>query len=894
MSPEARCRAALEASRKARAESPKLGEAWALLQGELVGDAVAVLETLGDRELYLTVMFLERSLVHLELPGIDQLEALMKRRLQKRAVDPFMFVDPAWQEGWRGAVEGVLPSERLGERGRFGGANQLLMASVEGLCKRGALDEARAHADKITAYAKAERGRAFATLGIAHRRLHPSHSAELCATAVRAAAAPPLIQDGGEEAEALAGVLGVFADGDLGAHDQAVRAALKHLLRLGKTRKRKDVRSFGLRNAGVVCAKRALRGLDASWLEHAEALIECIWTDRLRWPCAAWMARAYSALGRSEDAARTLTRIGDAAYGGRDELRGLYPDHIDVLEAMWQSDMKAPATAAAVARAGGDPTPLLESAEAEAKRLYRGRISLYAQLILFDPERAARMLSELAGEERSEAIAASVLTLAHDGRQEDAARALDEALSGGWRPRWVDAYVPYLTHAQVAALERGWLREKKQQKRMTGLSGLAEIHLGQGRWEDACRCIAGAIAGPPREEEPAWVPYYRRGSRANKPPEGGLWLDGVWLRFDRLWGEQADPLEEPVKAALDAARAAPNDGTRLQQLHLLAPRVCSDSKTLKTVRARMRKASPGGRGRDLQTIKKARLVHVDLLLGEIDKAIERAASMRDCRASGWGPSHTAELIGQWFVRHPGEVTISRVHALLRVFWRPHMQDVPVPLLRTVPDLHLALPGGDREAMWSEVNRLRERFRFRGDHAYFEAAAGVAAALAGDAAGSAAYFERALELAKQNSAYVKVGPFLEAILRAHGAAPLSESRSLLQRALDLALGDRPAKVTMTLERAALVLWAAGDQEALLESWREPGRFPSEVRKMLRRSLLIEAPTHAPRPVELVLALFDDSPANEDLAYEQVRSLASALTRIGHAEASSVAALLPGGV
>lgn len=148
---------------------------------------------------------------------------------------------------------------------------RLISRLVEQRLASSRLEDARIFADALSPYWKDAKATALARLGVAERALEPTQT---LMPAIEIISATPLIQDGGEEADAVASVFRVFAHGGVDADDSAVLRGVELLRRLTKKRVEKDVCGWGAANAVESCA---LRRDDPKWLAVAGELIGYIW-----------------------------------------------------------------------------------------------------------------------------------------------------------------------------------------------------------------------------------------------------------------------------------------------------------------------------------------------------------------------------------------------------------------------------------------------------------------------------------------------------------------------------------------------------------------------------------------------------------------------------------------
>jgi hypothetical protein len=789
----------------------RLGVAISAIEAGRVDDAEDAIATLDAAERRVATQFLERLALRRGLPA----DAIA--RLAEHAPDTDAGTGFAWAEGHGVRRSGV--------------------AAVRQACAAGRFDDAVAAAGTIGRLDKQARALALAVIGVA------TGDASRLSAAVSAATVPPQIQDGGEESEALGGVVAELAAGGVAADHPAVAAAVKALRRLGKTYKRKDVRSYGLRTAGVAAAARAARDRDDAWLAHAEALIPSIHTSTLVWPVQLEVALAHRAAGRSVEEAAALQLLPDAAWVDP-AARGLYPDRADALRAYW-AEATPVGAARLLAAAGADVGSRIDAAIAYADGWYHGLEKLYGDLLLFAPDRAAEVLERARDRPLAMALAAARLHPAPRARE-----LLAAAVDAGHAPDGLDvlqAHPDLLRRAEpLAAADAG--------KRRWLLTDYAEAWIRLDRWDDAARCIQLAIAAPPRDDHPVWTPYYRSGNRSD------------WSPLETA--PQPPPLAVPFDQALAAALAGPRTH-HLVALAELARQLTSPAE-LAVVRKKMEKA-PGGQG-DAAAAKRAKLAAVDLSRGDVDSAIAEAQAMRDCRISGVGPSYTADAIGRWFDAHPTEVTVDRAVNVLLAIGNPAPQDMPGPLRRVLSVVLTHLPQADHRPVIDAAEAVMAKVRFKGDHAVVDLGVGVALARSGRPGAAARLDAGIARWLGGDTLYVGMTLVVRAILEA-GDLPGRDER--LDRVIR-PMGSGFTRVA-ELERLNRYLWLAGDQDTLPRLHRSG--VLHEVWAELRRSLVVDAPLYAPRPVDAVIAAWSTEPPNPDQAKEQLLALAAALAREG---------------
>ena len=193
-----------------------------------------------------------------------------------------------------------------------------------------------------------------------------------------------------------------------------------------------------------------------------------------------------------------------------------------------------------------------------------------------------------------------------------------------------------------------------------------------------------------------------------------------------------------------------------------------------------------------------------------------------------------------------------------------------------------MPDPEAGPLLASLTALGRGFSQRGDHAFIEAAEGVACAALGDGAGARQRLLVATELVRAHAPhYASQEMLLMALLRAERVTSVPDSDEVKQAILSLRgrPGDRSQQEwVQSLERCARHLWAHGDEHAMATLLASDA-LPTDVRNLLRRSLLVDAPRYAPHPVDAVLGFWDDAPVNADLGHEQVHVLIAALDEEG---------------
>lgn len=848
------CQQALTAARQTPTESTPWRSALSALKAGAVEQACDLLAGLADQQLHVAVTALEREGIAQGLSGHElvPLGVLLESRLANEGTDWQVF-DPSWEQGWTREVASEVPNRIARSYGPDWREARVRLCLVRSLIDEGDSDGALLQAQAIRDWqAKQERGTAYALVGLA---MDGPEADRWLLESVEAATAGPQIADGGHESSALAAVVEVMAGGGLSAVHPAVEAAWEEFLELGQTYVSRDTRAYGLHRAILAAARRAEEG-DRAWLEKAAALMPCLKTDWLILSSMLALARVQSAIGRPDLEEEVLRRIPDEAWP-TEEVRGLYPDHVELLRGHWERDGCPIGLLRTLLPLGLASESLVERAIASADGSSSGSRDLYGPLMLWAPDRAGAQLEQVWEREKKDAYAIAAEVFWENGRASEAAAQVWRAIDMGWRPWELDRWWPLIIAGErsIDDLEACFATEPDASHRIRLLSGVAQRWYALGERSKALRCVERALLAVARDPEPDWTPYYRIGGRAG------------W-EIPRCRWPVAEPLDLPFSEALAIVEEAP-EFERHHALFELATR-CTAPDELEQVQSRMERAEA-----DHPTLRIAKRVLVMVLRGQVDSALSLAVELRDLpcsRYSGFMAPEVALKIAGWLGARPREITAERVGKWLSIFSRPGEHEVAGWLALGLPALLPALSEEDRRRIEGLV--AKQPVSNPGDLGVVLAGLAAGLARAGDLGQAIDWLERGLGRSTEHgSRYARPLVFVAAIL-AIGDHP--RRAAWLEAAMVFAKHEDPVFYLIPLERAARLLWDGGEQSFLPECVRR-GAFPSQVNDMLRRTLVVDAPAYAPRPVEAVIDAWSEQPPNVDQAIEQVRCLAEALER-----------------
>lgn len=872
-----RCRRSLDYAREGKQICPPFRAALAACAEGDVARASREIQALEDRPLYVAIQHLGFQYLEAGRPAseLEPLHDLIRQRIKKDSVNWISDIGRAWTERW---IKQVGRHLAVPDLSAFGSpyVGHCLRRACEVWCHEGEPDKALIYAEAISAYDKEDRARSLALVGATQPEGKQRRDALANALKVDVKS---IIETGYEETAAFAGIVTVLAERGFPADDEVVTQACAMLARLNKRRVERDARSAAVLLAVSASAKRAGATRDPGWLNLASSLLPHLWDDQIRFRGAIVVALAQRSMGFENAAAKTFASVSPDFLGGPElaaRLSAPFSGANEAFEPFLEERNQEIWLPWVVHAAGGE---LDKAFNAALRRVdsSMGRVRIYAQMLALDCPSREDVAGELSAEDRTGACLQAIELTRRINADERYRRLLADLDLTAYKG-YADSSLLLLDEANLRKLEdlvTGGGNPHVARNRIPVLTTLAVAHLDAGRPEASRECIEAALLPPTADEQPGW----RAPSDRPHEPEEELTL------------EPGTSLDRPFAEALRAAEQTPDDGNsqRLKALHELARHVVGDGEALGKILVKMKKA-PTMRDQNMQGVKKCRLGHVHLLMGDVDAALDIAAGVTQCRMSGWGGWRLTMLISDWFSRHRDTFTPAHAKRMLEVLEAHHPQDLPMPIIHVGSQVIRDLPVSSRSSAVQQLLGLRGRFRQTGDQSVVHAALGVAYAELKMGDDARAEFRKAVELVEQgNDFYRPQLALTRALLRAGKSTDIPQRGEWTQRILK-SVKDQPYQIVWCWESAMLELFAAGDQSTL-PALLAGGDVASDVAEGIKRSWRAEAARVAPRPVEAVLALFDDTPKNQDLAKEQILNVAKALEKADRSEeAASVRALL----
>ena len=846
------CRTLLSAD--STPQCPQLSAALAEVAKGEVYAAAEQLEQLDELQRVLATFLVELAAVDAGIEG-EALAALCVRLhvLPKNLVELFD-LPRSLLIVWGSKVAPRLPAEVVAARDAYGHGPMLLRWGIEHLCEQGRAADALPYAEQIDAYWREERARCWALIGTGLAADHPQREAAL-GHASAAGNARPMIQDGGEESNAHGIAMELFARGQVAADDPAVARSVAGLLKLGRKRARKDVRSHGAMSAAVAAGLRAADSEDEGWLEHALALRKAIWDDHLVARADAASLLAEQALGRCEGEAfeqRARKLLGDAAPPTAEFVRQLAEDKF--------RSKPRPEDLGALRRAGVDVSEQITEALAEWDGYGRREIASFVTgcRIGLDDAELDELLAKVREDERAEAMVKGA-RYGFTGDDARKARYLEQGYPQGDRfGIYSEGMLHLLSPAKRLEGEDHFARSGDS----GALAQLCAEAMQRGDIEGATRAIA-KLSLPETDGE--WVPFYRRGNRSFELPT------------------PAPPVEPQTldAAGIKAALKQLDGGIAMLKL---ARSVAHDADALARVvkAAKLKKWS-----------KKANapsVARVRLLGGELASALELVESLGQGRVENSQLAHglrgfvrELELRGE-AIEH---ATATRLIALTERAHPQYVTGVFIDLAR------ISLRHGaqaDREGLIAALRSASSgRYRCQGDRAFVEIGIARGLAALGEDSAARGAARRAVGYASKQAIYFK-GPSL-----VRGLASIREQlgSEFVPLALDALRactvheGRHYAQV-MQVERSFRYLWDAGDAGTTL-AWLAADDIPKIIARDLQRSIWADI-EHVPEALRVLEAAWPSEPASPEIAAECIRAAVTALRAAGQAEAEAVAGLL----
>lgn len=744
---------------------------------------------------------------------------------------------------WAEVVAPRVPPAVVARRDSYGYGQTLLCRAIERLSSDGEAARAVAYAELLSDHHRSDVARAWSRVGLALPEDHPRRGGALM-RAAEAGCARPMIQDGGEEASAHGVAIQAFATGGLAADDPAVTRSLKDLLKLGRHRARKDVRSHGVATSSIAAGRRALHDADAGWQAIAEQLAALVWDEGpMRSESLEMARRARQAIDPGDTTAR-----GDV-------------DAVTPAEGTSTASAR-PEELARRRAAGEDVDGEIEAAlgvwdgyglKSVARFVNGCRLGL-------DDDRLEELLAAVRAGERAEALVKAANYAMEAGDERRAA----------WLNRGYPEGDPYgifsadLLHLLSPERQLAGELFYAASGQTRGLALLLGLHMKHGRTEDAARIIARM--GQPAVDD-AWVPSYRRGNRASSALPSELFTSRPSI--------DATPVTaDTVKAALSQAKA----GSELYALALGA----EDAETL----AKVVKAS-----RLKKWAKKTTLpwvARIRLLTGELDEALD----IFEDWTSGRFDEHLATALLHTLADHlrtTDTATAARIRRLVAIFAKIHPQ-WPVYAFTALARAAIHVEPAEREAMTALIrSTMSQRYRCTGDHVYGLMGLAHGRVDVGDIDAARALLSAAVTRASADSIYFKGPPLLVTLAQVSHALPADEFTAHCLAALRACIPheQRHYAQLMMIELGLRSLWPQGADITI--ALFAPDVLPQVIARDLQRSVWADI-EHVPEPLRVLEALWPAEAVLPEIAQECVGALARALTLAEHPDASDVRALL----
>lgn len=727
---------------------------------------------------------------------------------------------------WAQTVAPALAPAVVARRDAFGYSQTLLCQCIEHLCAHDAAARAVAYAALLNPYHRSDVAQAWSRVGLALSVDHADR-ADALMRAAQAGSMRPMIQDGGEEASAHGIAMQAFARGGLAADAPAVVHALKGLLKLGRHRARKDVRSSGVATASIAAGERALLSADAGWLAIAEQLMALVWDEGpMQTDALDAVQRARTRIDPSREAAAPV---------GAPETPDDRPESLARRRATGE-DVDAQ-TEAALGEWDG-------YGDQHVTRFVKGcRLGL-------DDARLEALLDAAKPEGRPEALI------------KGAAYAL--GASDARRAAWLNRGYPegddygifsadllhLLTPDRVLAGELFYARSG-QTKALAQLIGL---YMQRGAPDDAARVIARI--GQPAIDG-AWVPAYRRGNRADDPLPAADMVPNIHVKPTPV---TADTL----KAALSQTKA----GSDLLALALGAEDAATLAKIVKA--SRLKKWAKKADGPWIARIR--------LHAGDLDDAI----AVFEGWATGRYNEHQAVALLHTFADHlraTGTATPDRIRRLVALIAPIHPQ-WPVHALVALSRAAMHVDAGEREALATLIrSTMRSRYRRAGDWVYGLMGLAHGRIDVGDIDAGRALLSEAVTRASQPTIYFKGPALLVTLAQVAPALPPAEFKAQYIAALQACTRheERAYAQLMQVERGLRTLWPRGVDVTI--ALFAPAVLPQVLTRDLLRSLWADI-AYVPEPLRVLEALWPTEALLPEIAMECVDALVKTLALTDH--------------
>jgi hypothetical protein len=615
----------------------------------------AELAGLAERERLVATVGLELLFPAVAGPAAVALDATLPR--DARVVDWSELVPLEAMETWaEAALERVTAPTLAGlvARAFHVSAGRLAASLVRRAIARGRAGDARTLHASIPPEAKEARAVAGAVIALAEQEAEARDRG--LSSAIDHASAEPIVQDGGEEVEALASLLAELAE--LPPSHRAVIATREAIERLcDRFIDRKDTRSRGAARALEACARASER--DAGWLAHAHALRVWVASGPLREAADAAIARPASIV---------VSEAAPLPAPPLPELRGLR---------------------ALAPRAFGAMAHVLAASRAE--RVEEGIEALSVAIeptlaLRASPELVARWLQHLPRDRAARVLAAwdepvlppLAYRLAPRVLEGAAARAFVERslVHGRVYERYGDGYYRTELVAEVLGAVAAASDEETCARLLHAACAVRqhEDRVESDAWRVRRQRVRVVIAALAPRLGLDWVAArLPECDRARLAAASGLLAElGLAAACERVGGV-IEPLDAPALAAALADRGRIDEAIELASAlepsaavaaFLAIARPTLDAKVRRKLLAAFKKVPKLGRAREDQTLRAHQLARAMLRLGELEAALEALAELGDCRYADHGPAALAEEIVAFLDASPHERTRARIEAIL--------------------------------------------------------------------------------------------------------------------------------------------------------------------------------------------------------------------------------------
>lgn len=704
---------ALTRALQATAQSASLRGLRAAARAALVGDAEgvrSVLAGLGDRERWLALMAIGRWFPDTTLGAVTDLASWPARVPSWGG-----FCDPALVLAWARAMDGHLDDpSRIATLARDSDwAGRVLLALVDDLAPRD-LARAEAHAAAIPTLDRDHAGASYARIAIEVWR-RGGDEESMIELAIHAASAPPFVEDGGAEVEALAVVIGALTSMPPERGPAMVVRALTRLARQ-LVHQHRDTRSWGLARAVEACAGAATPEQPA-WITHAETLAATIYRDEFQAAARQAIHEAKIACGLPSDAPPVRAEAPPPLV-----LRSEPPtwtQRARALSAQLATEDRFEAAIEALAELF---TPEIEPESAAERIEWASALSTGGA----QTEAQGELISLVSTHEEKfdhwfpEVCDVAVAVLGEDGVVPFVRLAIERGLATATDTRWnraIPASSPLAVLVRRAA--DADLERQTTQAVCASLPWDPSNRYDQHRFDRLAAWFDGLDRhGGLDLEQASAVLGEERYVLAVIAARRGLGLADILQRFGPVPPGRTWPLLAEVVAAGRADEALPYivDAVEPRERLYAWRAVVEDPRTPAEVARRIATEWVDHPPEDYGSGEGAHWLdgraRAWLAAGEVDAALEVLGHMSDCRYHTRGPAYVALAVARWLDAHPGTWNEARARALLSGLARGHAQETCRVLLETMERVFRA--GIDEASVEPALEQVAQTFFGDGD------------------------------------------------------------------------------------------------------------------------------------------------------------------------------------